>query len=119
MQRLESSIKNLLIQNRDNKALASLCPYHRHRISTSVEKAKEEVAALFKVFVDGELDRFKKQIPEESKATIRQIVEGYVNEVLDLLERQMLDGGQHYSSEELINGLVRIFHVEDCPVFHK
>ncbi|AZQ60930.1 hypothetical protein EI427_01480 [Flammeovirga pectinis] len=116
MQRLESSIKNLLLQQ-DKKALEGFCPYHRKRIASSVSDAKEEVRKLFMNFVDGELDRFKKQLSEEARVIVAGIAEGYVNEVLQLLETQVSNGTTNFTSEDLVNGLVRIFNVEDCPAF--
>ncbi|ANQ51215.1 hypothetical protein KMW28_17070 [Flammeovirga yaeyamensis] len=117
MQRLESSIKNLLNQSQ-TKPLSGLCPYHRQRISKSSQDALSEVKEILMTFVTGEMDRFKKQIPEESKGKIQEIAEQYVLSVLNVIEENMMNGGEHYNTEELINGAVRIFNVEDCPVFH-
>ncbi|MBD0401881.1 hypothetical protein [Flammeovirga sp. EKP202] len=114
MQRLESSLNKMFNQ----KVLANLCPYHRQRISTSLESTKLEIRSLFMTFVDGELDRFKKQIGEESLEITRTVAEGYVNNIVDLLETRMASDGDHFTSEELINGALSVFNTEGCPVFH-
>ncbi|OHX67888.1 hypothetical protein [Flammeovirga pacifica] len=118
MQRLESSIKNLLNQSQ-GKALSGLCPYHRQRISNSSDEAISEVREILMTFVNGELDRFKKQISEDSKERIQEIAENYIFSVLSVLEDNIKKGGINNSTEDLINGVVRIFNVEDCPAFDK
>lgn len=114
MQRLESSLNKMFNQ----KVLANLCPYHRQRISKSLEKTREEIRMLFMTLVNGELDRFKKQIGDESLDITRKVAEGYIDQILDLLETRMLQEGKYFSSEELINGALSVFNTEGCPVFH-